>query len=619
MKRPYKYLFILTILLATTKIVNAQTEGYVSPPSWVYDKANWKYIEGVTINADGTYDQKKFDDNNDIIFKTIQGDVASRVALGDNDKTVYILRRNQVYTATSLIYFESLKHICIMGEPGTGELPLILHKRVNNQGANFLRAHQNVYFIDFEWDGRNANNSFQNRAIDFRGPNTQIICKGLRLVNDRAGSLCIESGGNGIKLYVYDCLMGNSGHWVSYGGNGRALDIRVDNNNGLVDSIVFKNCTMYNLTDRVVRSMGGITNYMEFDHCTFINNQGRHGGIQLGNTREAVITNNVFANPLIYGDRLGDAQFRDEQNQAAIGSADRAFAIVTFNGTFSRLWEDDRPENYSGRDPIHTNIIGMTMRNNNIFFKQEFLDFFKAHPNFFGQWSYAENSDANKFNTPDGVRLGSDAFEKYFIGDKKKAFFKEELAYDYNDHEAGHLGAVSSYKDLVKVLEAFYENPNRNDLPENWSRIFPVEWDAKYPTSAKSYSAADGGFPLGDLNWFPSDKAAWMTNPIAKSSVTKSIVAEIPIGIEIERAYPNPFISDAKIDYKLFNDQVVEISIYNYLGQKVKILKTGNMKQGDYQINWDGSDNNGNAQPNGVYHFVIKGTSGRVSAKLLKN
>lgn len=576
----------MAIMLFSVQLTSAQTKGYVKIP----ESKRTIVIEGTPVDDAGKYDTALFRLKYDVIYKTISGDRANRT-LGDG--TVYLLKRNHVYVVASMIQ-EELLDLHIKGEDGLGRMPLILHDNppgTGVQGQAWLRAHKSTYLENFEYDARNPDNSFGNRSIDFRGPDSRIIVKGCRFVNERGGNLAIEAAGLRAKLYVYDCILGNAGHPMSFGGNGRAIDIRLTATSGNLDSVVFKNNTIYNLTDRVVRSMGEVTNYMEFDHNTIVNNEGVHGCIQLGSSKEAVVTNNIFANPLILGNRkhsIGNARGEQTQQPTDKNHADAAFAIITHNGLVGRL---------ATEGPIK----GITVRNNNIFFKQEFLDLWAAHPEI--------------FDSPT-VRVSSDAVREYLVGDPAKMSFTEELSFDWNDMEAGNLGSVSSYKDLVVFLREYCEDPARTLYSENWSVIFPHEWDASYPTASISYTAADGGYPLGDLNWFPQDKAKWITNPTTKSTVKS---AEIPAGIEINRVYPNPFNIETKIDFSVLSDQNVEVSVCNVNGQKIRIIKNGYLQQGDYEVTWDGKDGNGNTQSIGIYFVVISGSSGNQTAKVMKS
>ena len=576
MKKRYIIFLILAVTSFSVLITNAQTEGYISIPTG----KRIVEINGVLVDAAGKYDTTQLRLTYDAIYRAIRDDVPNRTA---GDGTVYVLKRNHVYIQTNMIDFQTIPDIHIRGEEGAGRMPLILHDNPNGgNGNNFIRSYQNTIFENFEWDGQAADGPIANRAMDFRGANTRVIVKGCRFVNDRAGSLTIEATGNGIKLYVYDCLLGNSGHYISQGGNGRALDIRINAANGPLDTVIFKNCTMYNLTDRVIRNMNAsIVNYMELDHNTVLNSQGYHGCMQFGNTRKGVVTNNIFANALTFGNRFATLpgntnSIRGEQQQA-----DKAFAIVTHNG-----------KNQSST----LDIIGVTMRNNNIFFEQEFLDVFAANPTI--------------FETPN-VRAASDAVRQYLVeGTEAEMSFTEKLAFDYNDGD--HLGSVSSYKDMVEVTKAFVAKSTTSEFPENWSRIYPYEWNAVYPTSSRSYSAADKGYPLGDLNWFPSDKAKWLTG------VTKAPPMDGSSNIGINQAYPNPFPIELTVNYSLPSDQSIEIGIYNAMGQKVRIIKCGYLKQGTYNVTWDGKGNNGDVQPGGIYFIQITGSSGHADTKVIK-
>ena len=121
------------------------------------------------------------------------------------------------------------------------------------------------------------------------------------------------------------------------------------------------------------------------------------------------------------------------------------------------------------------------------------------------------------------------------------------------------------------------------------------------------------------MNWFPADKAKWLTGAAKSGTEVQPKSAEVPAGIVIDKVYPNPFMSDATINYTLLNDQAVEIAVYNMFGQKVHVLQTGEMKQGSYTLRWNGRSFYGSEQPVGVYHLVFTGPSGRVSTRLMKS
>ena len=84
---------------------------------------------------------------------------------------------------------------------------------------------------------------------------------------------------------------------------------------------------------------------------------------------------------------------------------------------------------------------------------------------------------------------------------------------------------------------------------------------------------------------------------------------EIGPGSEKEKpklitASPNPFGSSTRISIKYKSEETVKVEIYDSFGHRVKTMLNSSLSQGNYELKWDGTDNNGNHLPQGVY-FVI--------------
>lgn len=75
----------------------------------------------------------------------------------------------------------------------------------------------------------------------------------------------------------------------------------------------------------------------------------------------------------------------------------------------------------------------------------------------------------------------------------------------------------------------------------------------------------------------------------------------IPLVTELNNVYPNPFNPQLFIPFSLANKSEVKIIIYNTRGQVVKDFVLGEKNAGNYRIEWDGTNNNGKAVPNGIY------------------
>lgn len=509
-------------------------------------------INGITPGEPLVYDQ---------IYNAITADAPNRVT---NKNVVYELKRGQVYLATSTINSTDYD-LYLRAEAGTGPLPIVFHT-LNNAGSSavLITARKNLTLENIEFDQKHSNGTLGNRVLTMYGANLRAVIRGCRLINDRGGAFAIMV--DGVKMYFTDCIIGNQGHQISIGGNGRALDIR---NTGTVDTVIFQNCTIYNCTDRVFRNMGPVINYVKFDHNTIVNIQGYHGCIQLGKTKKAVITNNIFANPLTHGNRLTD-RWRAEQTQP-----DKDFAVITHDSLSSKL------ASYS-----------IEMRNNNIYHEQKFVDYFNQTP--------PKDSIAD-------VRAISNAITRALGASISSAYFKEELAFKN----------TSSSQMLYNFLVYWYSHPKATVFPNNFSEIYPYEWDVSYPTTSVSYKAADKGYPVGDLNAWPYLKSRWIQGlPPDKSSVADGLEVK---GIGIDQFYPNPFTYQTTIKYSIFRNQKVDVSIYNSVGQKVKTLVSSELSEGDYTVTWDGTDSSGTRLPKGLYMIRITGVNGSIIKKILKN
>ena len=71
------------------------------------------------------------------------------------------------------------------------------------------------------------------------------------------------------------------------------------------------------------------------------------------------------------------------------------------------------------------------------------------------------------------------------------------------------------------------------------------------------------------------------------------------------KAYPNPFNPYVNISYTLPNTELVDLSIVNLLGQKIRTLVNTTQDPGEYYCTWAGKDVNGVTLQSGIYFAVI--------------
>jgi hypothetical protein len=80
----------------------------------------------------------------------------------------------------------------------------------------------------------------------------------------------------------------------------------------------------------------------------------------------------------------------------------------------------------------------------------------------------------------------------------------------------------------------------------------------------------------------------------------KNISSEIPKNFELKQNYPNPFNPLTKIQFNLAAAGFVKLSIYNILGQKIKVLVNEDLKAGKYEVSFDAAE-----LTSGVYFYKL--------------
>lgn len=76
---------------------------------------------------------------------------------------------------------------------------------------------------------------------------------------------------------------------------------------------------------------------------------------------------------------------------------------------------------------------------------------------------------------------------------------------------------------------------------------------------------------------------------------------EIPIIQGISSAYPNPFNPTVNLSCGNQRAGITTVEVYNLRGQKVRTLFNGARDKGNFNISWDGKDDNGSKMPSGIY------------------
>jgi len=78
--------------------------------------------------------------------------------------------------------------------------------------------------------------------------------------------------------------------------------------------------------------------------------------------------------------------------------------------------------------------------------------------------------------------------------------------------------------------------------------------------------------------------------------------------------YPNPFNGSTTIEYRLGQTAQVRISIFNVLGERVRLLDDSFQAPGMHRVNWFGNNDSGGIVSSGIYFYAIE-INGRVTTR----
>jgi len=101
--------------------------------------------------------------------------------------------------------------------------------------------------------------------------------------------------------------------------------------------------------------------------------------------------------------------------------------------------------------------------------------------------------------------------------------------------------------------------------------------------------------------------------------LSTAVVDPTPIAVvtALNGNYPNPFNPETTISYSVKGTQPIVVEIYNTKGQKVKTLVNEAKATGNYNVKWNGTDENNQKVSSGVYFFKMNAGKYSSSKKMI--
>ncbi len=142
----------------------------------------------------------------------------------------------------------------------------------------------------------------------------------------------------------------------------------------------------------------------------------------------------------------------------------------------------------------------------------------------------------------------------------------------------------------------------------------------------KLVTGFSNGILMSNLRLPSSELTPWVTyrgsltrqaSAAGTGFVSNSDAVSCPVPDRLSQNYPNPFNPHTTIAFDLARAGQVRIEIFNTKGQKIRKLTSGDFSAGAHSVNWDGTDDGGQAVSSGLYFYRMQSASGLQTRKML--
>ena len=524
---------------------------------------------------------------------------------GSRLHTDYILKRDGYYILSGSISANGF-NLTIKGEEGAGERPVIIlgtDANGDRLGWQLISCTNNITLKNLKIINASDNGT--------RGWNSGILPSGLNAVITVDN--CIIDFNDGAFIYNENSANGQSYEFtnnlfryngvVEWGGPWSGFGLIIKNEN--VQRMIFENNTVVDAIAPFLVFFNGNLNNFWFNHNTIVN----HAQFLFRSEFwiNAIVMNNLFVN----------AHFVGESDQLRVGQDwdTLAYGVITVDKTDTIPWEGFPAEN---------DRVFMLAYNNN-FVSPEIKSWWETAAVDFDTVDYqvADVSVANGFFNSRALSMMHDDvnYPKFLWDDSLSILKLDPSIQGYN----------SDFPEMIKFARTLLGQKDLGAL--NWAKH--PDGDPKIPVADDFFSfeysnevlqkSAYRGYPVGDLNWFPSAKAQWDAD--ADKETYESILEKANNGtwlfenqtttaipsnsVSITKLYPNPVKSEIQLSFTSTQAGLVTVKIYDLFGRIVATPVDEMLAAGEHQTIIDVS-----GLSDGTYVFQLRTANGFLTRKI---
>jgi hypothetical protein len=416
------------------------------------------------------------DGNNLVVNSLYNAIVGDTLADGSraNANRVYKLEQGGFYYLTERLENNGFA-LRIVGEAGDPSDPLknppmiqIEHREDGSRTDKILAAGGPVELKNVIINGKTTLGDLPYEIMTFNATGSTYTID--NVIFEYAAWGILGFYGRGSEIYVHNSKFRNL-HSTNQPWGGRGFSIWAD-----MEKVHIENNTFFHIGGFAIQIEGGVANELWINQNTFVN-VGRHPVLH-GWHKNSFFTNNLIVNGWWHGE--GSEGF----NSIRLGQEDNQFS-----GMF---YIDELPTRYGleiERVVVVSNNSNYTDSEFDAFYQSTNGDEFPLRKQPFVNvrtLNYADEYDNIVIqNTFDGPNPGLTTYADNF---------SEMIAF------------ITAIRNQAEVIPSYYWDPGRDN--DNYSIQWPLPENLSYSNNTHR-TAAIGGFPLGDLNWFPAQKEAW--------------------------------------------------------------------------------------------------------------
>ena len=578
------------------------------------------YAQKDTVDVAGYFET-------DGTYGTLNDAVQAARDAGTINNTVFRLKPYEVYVLSSSIFIDHGESLDIYApKPGNDQEsapPQIVWTEEEIDRAYIVQSYgdvrmQNVWlrYADILGNKVSTSVAFENQeagADPEEGYFNGVLFDYAGIGAEGSGSVLVKAD-HFRGTFLNSFFRNNSDNHFQY--YGRAVSFPYESTEYHYDYLLFENTTFTNISRIVMQEGNEFGDNIHLNHVTILN--AVENIVQAGWIHNLSITNSIIVNPYMMGYRAADVcdddqdydDFEDGLCDPPGGALFNVTPVDSFG--FEVDFTDTDRQIYAGY--------------NNYVYQDWLLDWMRTCDNIC--LDRIRNRQQDMLPNPyPPFGEGNIAFMDSTDGSGNKVF--PSMNIDSTRMYSVDPGFVvpATNEDTLKI---FMENKWDDNADIDWSfepnaglnQVWPLPEDLSY-TNTELQSAAMGGFPLGDLNWFPEQLAAWEAQREQEWETIQALMlgdegtssegeAGLPSGFTLGQNYPNPFNPSTQISYSVPQAGEISLKVYNALGQEVATLFQGRSQPGTHTVTFEAGE-----LPSGIYFYRLEGDAGVAITKKL--